>query len=130
MNKMRWLLVILIICIYLHITTAVQINEYANRISYPHLYPGQNITSTNRFFEEPLRPGTSTVRWTEYGSYSINLDKIHSMRESYTLILRSKKGPDIRMLPFETTKIYLAPEYYGIRYDKNTKMVWMKKYSD
>lgn len=128
---MRWLLLLLIICMNLQFTTAsIQINEYGDRISYPHIYPGQNITSTNRFLEESLRPGTSTVRWTQYGSYSINLDRIHGMRGSYTMMIRTKYGHDIRIIPFDTTKIYLAPEYYGIRYDKNTQIIWLKKYSD
>ncbi len=104
--------------------------DYRQRISFPHIYPGQTITSEDRFLEDPLRPGSSTVRWTEKGSYSINLDKIHLLRKDYVMIIRSRKGPDIRMLPFETTKIYLEPDYYKIRYGKETFTVWLARYAD
>lgn len=104
--------------------------DMRERISFPHIYPGQSVVSTERFLEDPLRPGTSTVRWTDKSVYSINLDKIHLMRGSYTLIIRSKKGPDIRFLPFETTKLYLEPDYYKIRYDRETYTVWLAKNPD
>jgi len=123
---MRWITLLVLIQTTLIIP---QINEdYGNRISFPHLYPGQKIISSNRFFDEALKPGTSTVRWTNYGSYSINLDKIHPLRNSYTLIIRSKKGPDIRILPHDTTKIYLYPDYYKIKYDENTYTIWLSKH--
>ncbi len=100
-----------------------------DRISFPHIYPGQTFTSEKRFLEEPLRPGSSTVRWTSIGAYSIVLDKIHLERKDYVLIIKSKKGPQIRMLPFETTKIYFEPDYFKIRFDKETSTVWLAKYS-
>lgn len=106
--------------------------EYDNpkdRISFPHIYPGQTFTTENRFLEESMRPGTSTVRWTNVGAYSIVLDKIHLERKDYVLIIKSKKGPRIKMLPFETTKLYLEPDYYQIRYDRETMTVWLAKYS-
>jgi hypothetical protein len=103
--------------------------DMRERISFPHIYPGQTIVSEERFFEEPLRPGSSTVRWTSIGAYSIVLDKTHLMRKDYVLIVKSKKGPQIRMLPFETTKIYLEPDYFKIRFDKETSTVWLAKYS-
>ena len=107
-------------------------SEYDNpkdRISFPHIYPGQTFTSESRFLAEPMRPGTSTVRWTNVGAYSIVLDKIHLERKDYVLIIKSKKGPQIKMLPFETTKVYLEPDYYPIRYDRETMTVWLAKYA-
>jgi hypothetical protein len=100
-----------------------------DRISYPHIYPGQTFTSGNRFFADPMRPGTSTVRWTNVGAYSIVLDKIHLERKDYVLIIKSKRGPQIKILPFETTKIYLEPDYYPIRYDRETMTVWLARYA-
>ncbi len=133
---MKWLLVLILL---IPITQAKTLIAYPppfeegadlrERLTLPHIYPGQTIVSSDRFLEEPMRPGTSTVKWTRAGSYSINLDKIHLMRESYTIIIKSKYGPEIRMLPFETTKIYLHPDYYKIRYDKETQTVWLAKYS-
>ncbi|GEM_PF-6529977 len=104
--------------------------DYRETISSPHIYPGQTITSEDRFFEEPLRPGITTVRWTSEACYSIKLDKVHLMRQSYTLIIKSKYGPDIRIMPFETTKIYLKPDYFKIKIDKKTNTVWIAKYSE
>jgi hypothetical protein len=100
-----------------------------DRISFPHIYPGQSFISEKFFSGEPMRPGTSAVRWTNVGAYSIVLDKIHLERKDYVLIIKSKKGPQIRMLPFETTKLYLEPDYFKIRFDKETSTVWLAKYS-
>ncbi len=100
-----------------------------DRISFPHIYPGQTFVSEERFLAEPMRPGTSTVRWTSEAAYSIVLDKVHLERKDYVLIIKSKKGPQIRMLPFETTKIYLEPDYFKIRYDKETSTIWLAKYA-
>jgi hypothetical protein len=104
--------------------------NWGERISLPHIYPGQTITSEERFLEDPLNVGSSTARWTSQGCYGINLDGIHLVRGSYTLIVKGKKGPDIRIIPFETTKLYLPPDYYKIRYDKNTYTVWLGKYAE
>jgi hypothetical protein len=104
--------------------------DWRERISIPHIFPGQTIVSSDRFLEDPLRPGSSTVRWTKKGSFSINLDKIHLDRKDFVLVIKSKKGPNIRMLPWETTKIYLEPDYYKIRYDRETQTVWLARYSD
>jgi hypothetical protein len=133
---MRWLIVLLLI------VTLAQAKPHSfyppsfddgvdmrERISFPHIYPGQTIVSEERFLEEPLRPGSSTVRWTSIGAYSIVLDKVHLDRKDYVLIIKSKKGPQIRMLPFETTKLYLEPDYFKIRFDKETSTVWLAKYS-
>ena len=134
---MKWVIIFLLV---LPLVPARAISQYPppfdfesvdmrERISFPHLYPGQTIVSSDRFMEDPLRPGSSTVRWTSKGPYSINLDKIHIMRKDYVLIIKSKKGPDIRILPFETTKVYLEPDYFDIRYDKETFTVWLAKYA-
>ncbi len=133
---MRWLVVLLLLI------QLVQAKSYSiypppfdasvdmrERISFPHIYPGQTIVSEERFLEEPLRPGSSTVRWTSIGAYSIALDKTHLVRKDFVLIIKSKKGPQIRMLPFETTKIYLEPDYFKIRFDKETFTVWLAKYA-
>ncbi len=134
---MRWLIISLLI---IPLATAKVLMIYPpsfeetinprERLLDPHIYPGQTITSSDRFLEDPLRPGTSTVRWTKLASYSINLDRIHLLRGSYTFIIRSRYGPEIRQLPFETTKIYLKPDYYKIRYDKETQTVWLAKYAE
>ena len=127
---MKWTILILLVILTATSAKFYSTNPYKNRITYPHLHIGQNYTTTSNFFEEKLRPESNTVRWTEYGSYRIKLDKIHLMRESYTLLIRTKYGPNIRIIPFETTKIYLPPNYYGIRYDKQLQTVYLKKYSD
>ncbi len=133
---MKWLIAILLILPLVQARTTIyppSVSEeldWRERISFPHIYPGQTIVSSDRFLEEPLRPGSSTVRWTSKAAYSINLDKTHLTRKDYVLIIKSKFGPDIRILPFETTKIYLEPDYYKIRYDKETFTVWLAKYAD
>jgi len=104
--------------------------DLRDRLLLTYHYPDPAKVSTTRFLEDPLRPGTSTVRWTEKGAYSINLDRVHLTRRNYTLIIKSKYGPEIRMLPFTATKIYLAPNYFGINYDKETYTVWLAKYAD
>ncbi|MCX6708286.1 MAG: hypothetical protein NTW67_01380 [Candidatus Woesearchaeota archaeon] len=104
--------------------------SWGERISFPHIYLGQTIKTEERFLEDPLNVGSSTARWTSQGCYGINLDGIHLTRKSYTLIIKSKRGPDIRIIPFETKKIYLPPDYYKIRYDKNTYTVWLGKYAE
>jgi hypothetical protein len=136
-KRVKWLLAVLVLLPLVEAKVLVyppafgeSAIDWRERISFPHIYPGQTIVSTDRFLEEPMRPGTSTVRWTSEGAYSINLDRIHLMRKDYVLIIKSKKGPDIRMLPFETTKIYLAPDYYSIRYDRETYTVWLARYAD
>ena len=101
-----------------------------DRLLLPHIYPGQSIVSSDRFHEEPLQRGRSTVRWTTYGSYAIHLERVHLLRNSYNVKIKSKIGIDIRELPFETTKLYLPPEYYSFRYDPNTYTVWISKYPD
>ena len=134
---MRWLVILLLMIPFAQAKVLApyppafnfEYDEPTDRISYPHIYPGQTFTSEKRFLEEPMRPGTSTVRWTKVGAYSIVLDKIHLERKDYVLIIKSKKGPQIRMLPFETTKIYLEPDYYSIRYDRETMTVWLAKYA-
>jgi hypothetical protein len=134
---MKWfvLLILLIPLVDAKVFSAYPLisnSEYNNprdRISFPHIYPGQTFTSEKHFLGEPMRPGTSAVRWTSVGAYSIVLDKIHLERKDYVLIIKSKKGPQIRMLPFETTKVYLEPEYFKIRFDKETSTVWLAKYS-
>ena len=127
---MKWMVILLLL---LPITHAKVISyypsvfgetvDYRERISLPHIYPGQTTVSNDRFLEEPLRPSSSTVRWTSKAAYSINLDKVHLLRKDYVLVIRSKKGPDIRILPFETTKIYLEPDYFPIKYEKETQTV-------
>ncbi len=104
--------------------------DWRERLTIPHIFPGQTIVSNGGFLEDALRPESSTVRWTSKASYSINLDKIHLARKDYVLIIKSKKGPSIRMLPWETTKIYLEPNYYKIRYSKETQTVWLARYAD
>ena len=134
---MRWLAILLLVLPLVmaksYLTYPPPFNsEYDNpkdRISFPHIYPGQIILSEERFLAEPMRPGTSTVRWTKEAAYSIILDKVHLERKDYVLIIKSKKGPQIRMLPFETTKIYLEPDYFKIRYDRETSTVWLAKYA-
>ncbi len=135
---MKWLLIALIILPTIQAKVisvypppfGEQEIDWRERLTFPHIYPGQTIVSTDRFLEDRLQPGSSTVRWTSQGAYSINLDKIHLMRRDFVLIIKSKKGPDIRMLPFETTKIYLAPDYFKIRFDKETQTVWLARYAD
>jgi len=134
---MKWLVLLLLVIPLVHAKAYsaypppfdFERTDVRDRISFPHIYPGQTIVSENRFLEEPLRPGTSTVRWTSGAAYSIVLDKVHLARKDYVLIIKSKKGPQIKILPFETTKIYLEPEYYKIRYDKETSTVWLAKYA-
>jgi len=134
---MKWLVLLLLVISLVHAKAYsaypppfdFERTDVRDRISFPHIYPGQTIVSENRFLEEPLRPGTSTVRWTSEAAYSIVLDKVHLARKDYVLIIKSKKGPQIKILPFETTKIYLEPEYYKIRYDKETSTVWLAKYA-
>ncbi len=134
---MRWILILLLIT---PLTQAKSISSYPpafggevdwrERLTFPHIFPGQTIISSDRFMEDALRPGSSTVRWTSKGAYGINLDKIHLMRKDYVLVIRSKKGPEIRMLSWETTKIYLEPNYYEIRYSRETQTVWLARYAD
>lgn len=104
--------------------------DYRERLTLPHVYPGYSTTSGERFLAEPLKPSQSTVRWTAEGAYGIHLDKIHLMRGTYTLRIKSTKGWEIRFLPFDTTKIYLRPDYYRVEYDKETFTVWVGKYAD
>lgn len=133
---MRWLIILILLAPLAQAKVIIGYSQhnsnvdYRERISFPHIYPGQTITTKERFLADPLRPGTSTVRWTSKAGYGINLDKIHLMRNDYVLVIKSKKGPDIRVLPFETTKLYLEPEYYKIRYDKETQTVWLARYAD
>ncbi len=133
---MKWLILILLIIPSVYARTTIyppsmsEQLDWRERLTFPHIFPGQTIVSSSRFLEDPLRPGSSTVRWTSKGSYGINLDKIHLQRKDYILIIKSKKGPDIRMLPFETTKLYLEPDYYTIRYDREIQTVWLARYSD
>lgn len=133
---MKWVILLLLLSTAAHAKYTPYVRSYENHPSYgerltlPHIYPGQTITTTDRFLEDPLRPGTSTVRWTSKAAYSINLDKVHLMRNDYTILVKSKYGPQLRALPFETTKIYLEPDYYKIRYDKETQTVWLARYAD
>lgn len=101
---------------------------YANRLLLPHIYPGQNITSATNWQMEPLHVKDSTVRWTELGSYSVNLEKIHLDRKRYTLIIKSRYGPEIRFIPFTQTELELGFEDYDLRYDKKTYTVWLSIY--
>ena len=134
---MKWLIVLLLL-IPLANAKAYSIypppsgdtTDLRDRLLLPFHYPDATIKSEPRFLEDPLRPGTSTVRWTQKAAYSINMDKVHLARRSYTLIIKSRFGPEIRMLPFSTDKIYLAPDYYKLRYDKQTYTVWLAKYAD
>jgi hypothetical protein len=135
---MKWILILLLVMPLAHAKAspiyppaygASEI-DWRERLTIPHIFPGQTITSSGGFLEDALRPGSSTVRWTSKASYSINLDKIHLERKDYVLIIKGKKGPNIRMLPFETTKIYLEPKYYKIRYDRTTQTVWLARYAD
>lgn len=105
--------------------------NYSERSMLPHLYPGQSITSTqNVWMFEPLNVGSSTVRWTKNGAYSINLDKIHLEREEYTLIVRSKWGPEIRFVDFETTDFVFGGEKYKANYDEKKFTLWLSRYED
>ena len=136
---MKWILLLLLLAaplahaktnsIYPQVYGESEI-DWRDRLIIPHIFPGQTIISSDRFLEDALRPESSTVRWTSKSSYGINLDKIHLMRKDYVLIIKSKKGPEVRILPWETTKIYLEPNYYKIRYDKKTQTVWLARYAD
>ncbi|VVB81000.1 Uncharacterised protein [uncultured archaeon] len=130
---MKWFLFLILLVSIVHAKAVYPPSEQINwgeRISFPHLYPGQTITTKETFLEDPLNVGSSTVKWSSQGCYAIHLDGIHLARGSYTLIIKSRKGPEIRIVPFETTKIYLSPDYYKIRYDKNTYTVWLARYAD
>ncbi len=133
---MKWLLVLLLLAPLVHAKATMEYpppfgqEKITERLLLPHIYPGQTIVSGDRFLEEPLQRGRSTVRWTQEGSYAIHLERVHLLRNSYTVKIKSKKGINIRQLPFETTKLYLAPEYYSFRYDPNTYTVWIGKYQD
>jgi len=132
----KWLLVLLLIVPLVHAKAysayppPFGVEEVRERLLLPHIYPGQTIVSSSRFLEDPLRRGSSTVRWTSYGSYGIRIDRVHLRRNSYTVKIKSKQGTDIRQLPFETTKLYLPPDYYSFRYDPTTYIVWISKYPD
>lgn len=133
---MRWILLALLIVPVVHakaylayppaFDSNVPLHE---RITRPHLYPGQSVTTKAHFQADPLRPGSSTVRWTSQGSYAVHLDRVHLLRDSYTLRLKSTRGWRIRAYPFDTTKIYLPPDYYDITYDRITHTVWLAKYA-
>jgi len=104
--------------------------EFRHRLTLPHLYPGQSTTTTSSFLADSLRPGSSSVRWTSYGSYAVHLDKVHLMRGTYTVRIKSTRGLDIRMLDFDSTKLYLPPNYYSLRFDKTTNTLWLARYAD
>ena len=127
---MKWLFIVLLILPLAHARIVKEGVDFSERLTLPHIYPGQTIVSSERFMEDPLRPGTSTVRWTTKAAYSINSDRIHLMRGSYTLLIRSKLGPNIRVIPFDTTKVYLEPNYFRIRFDKGTNTIWLARYAD
>lgn len=133
---MKWIVILLILLPIVHAKVLVAYPlpfdkpDYRERLLLPHIYPGQTIVSNSRFLADPLRPGTSTVKWTSEGAFSIKVDRIHLLRKSYTVIIRSRFGPDVRQLPFETTKIYLRPDYYKISFDKHANTVWLARYAD
>lgn len=109
-------------------TGEAALSPYANRLILPHMYPGQSFTTGNHWQMEPLEVKSSTVRWTENGAYSINVDKIHLDRKSYTLYLRSKLGPEIRFIPFTETELVLGNQTYQISYHKKTYTIWLSIY--
>jgi hypothetical protein len=109
-------------------TANAQISPYANRLLLPHIYPGQTITSTDNWQMEHLSVGSSTVRWTENGAYSINVDKIHLDRKSYTLLIKSRQGPEIRFVPFTETELVLGNQTYQASYHKKTYKIWLSLY--
>lgn len=109
-------------------TAHAQTSPYANRLLLPHMYPGQTTISTNNWQTEPLGVGSSTVRWTDKGAYSINVDKIHLDRKSYTLIIKSKFGPEIKFIPFTETELTLGNQTYQINYHKKTYKIWLALY--
>jgi len=103
-------------------------SPYANRLLLPHIFPGQSITSDNHWMMENLGVQSSTVRWTDSGAYSITVDKIHLERNSYTLIIKSKWGPEIRFIPFNETELTLGNQTYQISYHKKTYKIWLALY--
>ncbi len=109
-------------------TANAQVSPYANRLLLPHIYPGQTITSTDNWQMEHLSVKSSTVRWTENGAYSINVDKIHLDRKSYTLLIRGRHGPEIRFIPFTETELVLGNQTYKISYHKKTYKIWLSLY--
>jgi len=134
---MRWILFIVLLALFAEakvyqfyppaFDSHVPLHE---RVTRPHLFPGQSITTETRFNAEPLRPGTSKVRWTSYGSYAVHLDGVHLQRDSFTVRVKSLRGWQILQLPFKTTRLYLAPDYFEINYDESTHTVWLGKYAD
>jgi hypothetical protein len=109
-------------------TAEAKQSPYANRLLLPHIYPGQSVTSTDNWQMENLGVQSSTVRWTNSGAYSINIDKIHIDRKSYTLLIRSKFGPEIRFVPFNETELVLGNQTYKISYHKKTYKIWLALY--
>lgn len=103
--------------------------NYSERIILPHLYPGQTETSQSSWMLEPLNVNSNTVRWTPRGAYSVHLDKIHLDREEYTLIIKSKWGPEIRFIDFDETSILLGNERYTVKFDEKVYTLWLDRYS-
>jgi|GEM_PF-6692792 len=126
--KKRVMLAYGIFILLIMISASAAPSYYANKLILPHIYPGQEINSTDRWQMEPLHVKSSTVRWTELGAYSINLDKIHLDRKSYTIILKSKFGPEIKFIPFTETELVVGNEIYEIHYDKKNYTLWISKY--
>lgn len=126
---MKEVMVIGLLAVVLFSQTAnAQASPYANRLLLPHMYPGQSVTTGDNWLMENLGVGSSTVRWTDSGAYSINVDKIHLERNSYTLIIRSKFGPEIRFIPFNETELELGNQTYRISYHKKTYKIWLSLY--
>lgn len=109
-------------------TAEAQVSPYANRLLLPHIYPGQSVTSGNHWQMEPLNVQSSTVRWTESGAYSVTVDKIHLERRSYTLIVKSRWGPEIKIVPFNETEINLGNQTFRVSYHKQTYTIWLSNY--
>lgn len=127
--KKRAMLVYGILILTLLISVDAAPSYYANKLILPHIYPGQEINSTERWQMEPLQVKSSTVRWTELGAYSINVDKIHLDRKSYTIIVKSKFGPEIKFIPFTETEIELGNDIYEIHYNKKAYTIWLARYA-
>lgn len=102
--------------------------NYSERVSLPHLYPGQSVTSQANWMLEPLNVKSSTVRWTPRGAYAIHLDKVHLEREEYTLIIKSKWGPEIRFVDFDEMSILLGNERYTMKFDEKVYTFWLDRY--
>jgi len=133
----KWILLVLLLVPVAHAKVLVpypptfgESADYRDRLTLPHLYPGQSRTTDTGFMLEPLHRGSSTVRWTPYSSYAIHLDRVHLERNSFTLRIKTKHGWSIRQLPFETTKLYLPPNYYDIKFDESSYTLWMSKYAE